>query len=44
MNNACLKTVVGGKQRHACCAFAPHGLFLCQSNVMEIMRLLTKMR
>ena len=41
-----LKTVVGGKQGHAPCKVFPlqQSLFLSQSNLMEIIRLLTRMR
>ena len=38
----CLRTVVGGKHRHASCKILllQQHLFLCQSNFMEIIRLL----
>ena len=37
----CHKTVVGGRQGHVPCKILPlqHSLFLCQSNLMEMMRL-----
>ena len=37
----CLKTVVGGRQRHAPCKVLSlqHNLFLCQLNFNEIIRL-----
>ena len=41
-----LKTVVGGKQGHAPCKILSlhEASFLCQSNLMDMIRLLTKMR
>ena len=41
----CAKTVVGGKQGHAPCRILllQQSLFLCQSNLMEIMILLQRL-
>ena len=43
---ACLITVVGGKQGHAACKilWLHEASFLCQSNLMKIMKLLTMMK
>ena len=38
----CIQIVVGGKQGHTY-TFAPQSLFLCQSNLMEIIRLLQRL-
>ena len=46
MTTTYLKTVVMGKQENAPCKILLLHIdsFLCQSNIMEIIRLLTKMR